>query len=132
LRILPVSLQLRIAAYDIDFAGIVSNIVYIRWLEDLRLRFMEAHYPLENAAKNHTVPLISRLKARYLKPLRMFDKPLGTVWIEKLGKVRFTMGAEILKDGQKVFEAIQEGCFVHTETKAVLPIPDELLRLSSL
>ena len=28
---------LPIRTYDIDFAGIVSNIVFIRWLEDLRL-----------------------------------------------------------------------------------------------
>lgn len=131
LKILPVSLKLRIGTYDIDFAGVVSNIVYIRWLEDLRLRFMEVHYPLEEATKKRTVPLISRLKAHYIQPLRMFDEPLGTVWIEKLGRVRFTMGAEILKEGQKAFEAIQEGCFIHTETKAVLPIPEELHRLSS-
>ena len=32
---LEVSLNLPIKTYDIDFAGIVSNIVYIRWLEDL-------------------------------------------------------------------------------------------------
>jgi acyl-CoA thioester hydrolase len=56
LRILPVSMPLRIVTYDIDFAGVVSNIVYIRWLEDLRLRFMEVHYPLEQAIKDRSVP----------------------------------------------------------------------------
>jgi len=29
---------IEIKTYDIDFAGIVSNIVYVRWLEDLALR----------------------------------------------------------------------------------------------
>ncbi len=33
--------DLPIRTYDIDFAGIVSNIVYVRWLEDLRLAMME-------------------------------------------------------------------------------------------
>ena len=32
---------LPIRTYDIDFAGIVSNIVFIRWLEDLRLALLE-------------------------------------------------------------------------------------------
>ena len=27
---------LAIRTYDIDFAGIVSNIVFVRWLEDLQ------------------------------------------------------------------------------------------------
>jgi acyl-CoA thioester hydrolase len=35
-----VALDLPIKTYDIDFAGIVSNIVYIRWLEDLRLKIL--------------------------------------------------------------------------------------------
>ena len=37
---------LPIRTYDIDFAGIVSNIVFIRWLEDLRLGLMDQAYPL--------------------------------------------------------------------------------------
>jgi acyl-CoA thioester hydrolase len=37
---------LPIRTYDIDFAGIVSNIVYVRWLEDLRLAMMEEAYPI--------------------------------------------------------------------------------------
>ena len=38
-----------IQTYDIDFAGIVSNIVFIRWLEDLRLGLMDEAYPLVQA-----------------------------------------------------------------------------------
>ena len=37
---------LPIRTYDIDFAGIVSNIVFIRWLEDLRLGLLDQAYPL--------------------------------------------------------------------------------------
>jgi len=32
---------LPIRTYDIDFAGIVSNIVFVRWLEDLRLGLLD-------------------------------------------------------------------------------------------
>ena len=44
LKPLEISLDLPIKTYDIDFAGIVSNIVYIRWLEDLRLKMFEHHF----------------------------------------------------------------------------------------
>ena len=40
---------LPIRTYDIDFAGIVSNIVFIRWLEDLRLGLLDQAYPLIRA-----------------------------------------------------------------------------------
>ena len=49
---------LPIRTYDIDFAGIVSNIVFVRWLEDLRLGLLDQAYPLvealaEDVAKNY-------------------------------------------------------------------------------
>ncbi len=46
-RPLEVELVLPVKTYDIDFAGIVSNIVYIRWLEDLRLEILDAYLPLQ-------------------------------------------------------------------------------------
>ena len=47
-------LPLRVQTYDIDFAGIVSNIVFIRWLEDLRLGLMDEAYPLVQACLLYT------------------------------------------------------------------------------
>ncbi|MBT4500790.1 MAG: hypothetical protein HOC74_23880 [Gemmatimonadetes bacterium] len=47
MRTLEIEIELLVRTYDIDFAGVVSNIVYLRWLEDLRLAALEACYPLE-------------------------------------------------------------------------------------
>jgi hypothetical protein len=43
-----IQLRFQVRTYDIDYAGIVSNIVYIRWLEDLRLALLDQHVPLES------------------------------------------------------------------------------------
>src|SRR5947208_6147204 len=51
-RPLEVELLLAVRTYDIDFAGHVSNIVYIRWLEDLRLQFLNEHLPLQEQWAN--------------------------------------------------------------------------------
>jgi len=40
-RAFEISTPIAIRTYDIDFAGIVSNIVYLRWLEDMRLLWLE-------------------------------------------------------------------------------------------
>ena len=60
---LEINLELPIKTYDIDFAGIVSNIVYIRWLEDLRLRIFEVHQPLEQL-------MAKKIKRRLLAYIR--------------------------------------------------------------
>jgi len=47
-KILLIEKEIKVATYDIDFAGIVSNISYIRWLEDLRLAWLEKYFPWVN------------------------------------------------------------------------------------
>jgi acyl-CoA thioester hydrolase len=42
-----VEINLPVRTYDIDFAGVVSNTVYVRWLEDLRLEMLAHHFPLD-------------------------------------------------------------------------------------
>ncbi len=40
-----VCVSLRVKPYDIDVVGVVSNIVYVRWMEHLRLAMLEATAP---------------------------------------------------------------------------------------
>ena len=42
-RILVAERELEVNGYDIDAMGIVSNIVYVRWFEDLRTDFINQH-----------------------------------------------------------------------------------------
>jgi acyl-CoA thioester hydrolase len=50
-----VEIPLPVRTYDIDFAGIVNNIVYIRWLEDLRLEMLARYFPLADQLNNRSV-----------------------------------------------------------------------------
>lgn len=38
--LLVVEKEIEVNGYDIDVMGVVSNIVYIRWFEDLRIVFI--------------------------------------------------------------------------------------------
>ncbi len=40
-------LPIKVMTYDIDFAQIVHNAVYIRWLEDLRTELLVGTYSIE-------------------------------------------------------------------------------------
>jgi len=52
-RPFEIQMPFNIRTYDINFAGIVSNIVYHRWLEDMRLDLIEQHLPLDSILKDH-------------------------------------------------------------------------------
>ena len=64
---------LPIRTYDIDFAGIVSNIVFIRWLEDLRLGLLDQAYPLIQALAEDVAPILLATRISYRKPVTIAD-----------------------------------------------------------
>ena len=123
---LQVTLNLQVKTYDIDFAGIVSNIVYLRWLEDLRLEILETYLPLKQLMAQGYCPIIASTEIKYKKALRMFDRPVAKMWVSELGRSRCTLQAEICLNKQIVTTATQTGFFINLQTMRPMPIPQEL------
>src|SRR6185437_913401 len=81
--------------YDIDFAGVVNNIVYIRWLEDLRLALMAAIYPVDRALREDAAPILLSTNIEYVKPVTIQDQALvGRMWVPKMERIRWHVAAE--------------------------------------
>jgi acyl-CoA thioester hydrolase len=125
-RALEVELPFRVGTYDIDFAGVVSNIVYIRWLEDLRLKLLDEFLPLQEQVENGLSPVLASTRIEYRRPIRLFDRPLGRMWMTQAGRVRWTVEAEILVDGQAAATAVQTGAFVSLTKLRPVPLPEAL------
>jgi acyl-CoA thioester hydrolase len=122
---LEVTLDLPVKTYDIDFAGIVSNIVYIRWLEDLRLKILESHFTLEKLMTRGYCPIVNSTEIKYQKALKLGDRPVGKMWMSQLGRLRCTLQAEICLEGEIAAIATQVGFFISLETRRAIAIPEE-------
>src|SRR5579875_2209434 len=85
--------RLPIRTYDIDFAGIVSNIVFIRWLEDLRLGLMAKAYPLLQALAEDVAPVLLETRISYRRPVTIRDPLIGRMRVAELGRVRWRPAA---------------------------------------
>jgi acyl-CoA thioester hydrolase len=120
-----VEFPLSVQTYDIDFAGIVSNIVYIRWLEDIRLKILESYLPLDRIMTKGYCPILASTQIEYKQALRLFDRPVAKMWLSDLGRLRFTMQAEIYCDEQLATVATQTCYFVNTDRMRPIPIPEE-------
>ncbi|MCM0590776.1 MAG: thioesterase family protein [Gloeotrichia echinulata IR180] len=125
-RPLAVELTIPVRTYDIDFAGIVSNIVYIRWLEDLRLKFLDEHLHLAKQIEQGYVPILARTEIEYKRPIKLIDQVIGNLWLSNLGRLKWTVQAEILSNNQLAAIATQKGAFVNSQNGHLAPIPDEL------
>ncbi|MDZ8052860.1 MAG: acyl-CoA thioesterase [Aulosira sp. ZfuVER01] len=125
-RPLEVELAIPVRTYDIDFAGIVSNIVYIRWLEDLRLKFLKEHLPIETQIDQGYIPVIAGTEIEYKRPVKLIDRVIGRLWVGNLGRLKWTVQAEILANNVIAAVATQKGAFVSFQNGRPVPIPHEL------
>ena len=123
---LVVTLNLSVKTYDIDFAGIVSNIVYIRWLEDLRLKLFESYLPLPSLMKQGYCPVIHSTAIEYKKALKVFDRPVGKMWMSQIGRLKCTLQAEIYHRDELVASATQTGLFINLANMRPMAVPKEL------
>lgn len=124
-----VALDLPIKTYDIDFAGIVSNIVYIRWLEDLRLKMLECYSPLEHLIAKGYCPTVNSTQIKYQKALRLGDRPVGKMWMSQLGRLRCTVQAEIYLGQEIAATATQVGFFMSLESMRPIAMPEEFKKI---
>src|SRR5688572_7562233 len=117
----------RVMTYDIDFAGIVSNISYIRWLEDLRNLFAEQALSIGDALHRGIAPALMRTEIDYLAPVRFPDTVTGRMWMVDQGRSKWVLAAEFQSQatGQVVARAKQIGVFVSLETLRPVRLPEE-------
>lgn len=125
-RPLLITLPISIKTYDIDFANIVHNMVYIRWLEDMRLHLLTDLYPMADMLADKVSPVLTRTEIDYRLPLQFGDEPRGAMWVTNLSRVRWTIEAEIVIGTQQHAAAKQFGYFADLESLRPIRIPPVL------
>lgn len=74
-----IEIPLTINTYDIDVAGHVNNIVYIRWVEQLRIKLFKEYFNLQELMLNNHYPVVISTSITYKRALKLFDKPIGNL-----------------------------------------------------
>lgn len=131
-RVLMVEQEVKVASYDIDFAGIVSNISYIRWLEDLRLGWLEKYFSLGAQIESGFLPVLLETHIEYHHAIRMFDQVKGIMWVGRLHSHKWVVKAEFTVNDKVMAHAEQKGVLVDHHRWRPVRIPDQLRRRYNL
>jgi acyl-CoA thioester hydrolase len=115
--------ELPVRTYDIDFAGIVSNIVYVRWLEDLRLAMMDEAYPIARALAEDVAPILLETRIAYERPVTIHDALKGRMWATGMGRVKWHLAAEFVVGEAVHARAEQVGIFIRLSTRRPIAPP---------
>jgi acyl-CoA thioester hydrolase len=112
-----VEIDLPVYTFDIDFAGHVSNITYIRWLEIGRLQLLvDAGMPTPELLAEGLAPLLVRTEIDYRVPLKLGDPVHMSLDLAELRAASATIDFRITSDDQLAAAARQLGIFVRTDT----------------
>lgn len=78
-----------IYTYHIDFVGHVNNIIYVQWLENARVKLIEAMglSIAQIAHDDDLLPIITETTIKYKKPYFLDDKVNIEVWVSKIMNV---------------------------------------------
>src|SRR5665213_683898 len=110
--------------YDIDFAGVVNNIVYIRWLEDLRLALMAGIYPVDRALREGVAPILLSTNIAYEKPVTIRDTSLvGRMWVPAMERIKWHVAAEFSVGDTVHARAEQVGLFIRLSSRRPIAPP---------
>lgn len=114
---------IHIRAYEIDAMGIVSNIVYIKWFEDLRHLLLDKYFPYPNMMSEQKSPILMRTEVEYKKPLTIMNAPVGKAWFSHMGLTKWEITLEIW-DGETLHcRGKQTGGFYDISRNRPIPFP---------
>ncbi len=115
-----------VTTYDIDIAGHLNNVVYVRWLEDLRRIFFDEHYPVKNLLGHNLYPVIASTNIKYKRQIKLFDTPKGFMWLEKIDRIILKLSAEFTVNGSVAAFAEQKCVIYNLETSQIVKPPEKI------
>lgn len=121
--------------YHIDFAGHVSNIVYIQWMEIGRLKLLEAvGLPVQEIiSKLGLLPTLIKTEVRYHKQLFLGDSVRIEVWLSRLRRVSANMEFRFYNGKNELtVSGCQTGLFINKETHQPAPLAKDTLAAFAL
>ena len=122
---LEVQVPLRVKPYDIDVVGVVSNIVYVRWMEDLRLAMLDAYLPLDEQMADGIVPAILKVEIEYKRAIQIARRSYRNDVAQRLGEAPIRSDRRIQGKRPRCGDWPSGGMLHQSQHEAASPSPGQ-------
>lgn len=126
---MPFAIRVRITPQDVDELQHVSNVVYIRWIQDVAVAHSASvGLSLEEYRQRGAVFVVRRHEVDYLRPAVLGDEVEVETRVVAMSPVTATRQNFIrrLSDGQVLAQARTQWAYVSTTTGRPVRIPPEV------
>lgn len=114
--------KIQLNTYDIDVAGHINNIVYIKWIEKLRTKLFIDFFDFEKIINSNYYPVVISTNIEYKKQIRLFDEVNAKFWLEKFERSIWVFNCNIETNGNLAAKSIQKCVLLELkENKIVNP-----------
>ncbi len=115
---------------DIDDAGHVSNIVYVRWMQDLAMAHSTSHgWDQQRYVDFGGIFVVKRHEIDYGYSVKLGDIVLGRTWIESMKAVSCVRRTEIVVGVNMAIKAATTWVMINRNSGRPQRIPEEIQRL---
>ncbi len=113
----------RVYTYQIDFIGHVNNIVYIQWLENARVKLLEAiGLPVTELIEKHGIfPVLTKTAIRYRKPFFLNNTVTVEVWVSQLNNASADMDFNFKNEQGELCTTARQSC-LFTDKQTMRPL----------
>lgn len=128
---MPFSIRLPVTAQDLDELQHVSNVVYVRWIQDVAVAHSEAAgLSLEAYRQRGAVFVVRRHEVDYLRPALAGDEVELETRVVAMSPVTATRRTFIRRvaDRQVLAQAETQWAYVSTSTGRPVRIPPEVIQ----
>lgn len=109
--------------FDTDCAGVVHNIVYLRFIETARTYLAEQlGMGLADMARTQLFPVVVRTEIDYKRPAVLGDKLVVHGWLESVDRLRFWCAFEVRRPSDGVLIASSRQMLAVVQMPAGKPV----------
>ncbi len=119
---------IQVMFFDTDCAGVVHNIVYLRFIEVARTHLAEQlGMGLVDMAASQNFPVVVRTEIDYKRPAKLGDKLVVHGWLESVERLRFWCGFEIRRpaDGMLIASSRQMLAVIQMPAGKPVRLPED-------
>lgn len=115
----PISFELQVYGYQIDFVGHVNNAIYIHWMEIGRHKLLEAiGLPVEGLAEEGIAPILVSTEITYREPILLGDTVRIEMWLSELRLASARIEFRFYRNGETLAASgSQRGLLVNMASK---------------
>ncbi|MCG6190409.1 acyl-CoA thioesterase [Maribellus maritimus] len=118
----------KVYTYHIDIVGHVNNIIYIQWLENGRVKLLEAMgIPVTDLTRTEgIVPILTETNILYKKPFFIHNSVHIETWVSKLNNASAILEFRFYNEKDELCaSAWQKGLFINMATMKPARLSDK-------